>query len=405
MKVDIASLIFCTILLFASCGKDDDTSKRIEVPETYDFLRAGQSSVSFDGQTTRILMAEELISALKGFNTNETTLLEMYANETIAGEDANPFTNADLNASTKSIRSKTAASIDYFSSNTVDAAEIKNQFANWISAQVTEVAPAQNQLASPGIPGQIADGTSTRYVNANGLEYNQIVNKGLIGALMVDQILNNYLSPSVLDAGENMNQNDLGITEEGKSYTTMEHKWDEAYGYLYGNSANQADPNLSIGSDDSFLNKYTGSVDADADFTGIANDIFEAFKMGRAAIVAGDYQVRDEQARIIRNKISEIIAVRAVFYLQQGKNAILNNNTGSAFHNLSEGYGFIYSLQFTRNPSSNNPHFSKSEVENFLSSLLNDGANGLWDIKPETLEFLSEAIVTQFDFTLEMARD
>ncbi len=51
---------------------------------------------------------------------------------------------------------------------------------------------------------------------------------------MTDQILNNYLSPAVLDAGDNVTKNDNDILADGKDYTTMEHKWDEAFGYLYG---------------------------------------------------------------------------------------------------------------------------------------------------------------------------
>ena len=140
----------------------------------------------------------------------------------------------------------------------------------------------------------------------------------------------------------------------------MEHKWDEAYGYVYGASVDPANPNATIGDDDSFLNKYVGRVEDDADFTGIADDIYDAFKLGRAAIVAKNYTVRDEQAAILREKISQVIAIRAVYYLQQGK-ASLEAGTvdyASAFHDLSEGFGFVYSLQFTRNSDSTAPYLS-----------------------------------------------
>ena len=71
--------------------------------------------------------------------------------------------------------------------------------------------------------------------------------------------------------------------------TDMEHDWDEAYGYLYGTATNLADPNPTVGGDDSFLNKYLGKVNTDTDFSGIADDICNALKLGRAAIVAKDY--------------------------------------------------------------------------------------------------------------------
>jgi hypothetical protein len=398
-------LALTLLLSIFSCGDDDTPTPSIvnEIPPTYAFERNGQSTVSFSGQTTRIRMGEELISGLIDFNSTESQLIEMYRNETSGGGDANPFADPELNNSTKSIRNKTASSSDYFASNTTEGIEIKTQFETWISAQVSEIFPNRNNLASEGVAGQIADGSATRYVNAQGLEFNQLVNKSLIGALMTDQMLNNYLSTSVLDAGSNVENNDNGTVESDRNYTTMEHKWDEAYGYLYGTSANIEEPNLTIGADDNFLNKYVGRVEKDPDFTGIADEIYEAFLIGRAAIVAGEYSIRDDMADIIKERISMIIAIRAVYYLQQGKLAWENQNFGTAFHDLSEGYGFIYSLRFTRMPGSEQPYFSKSEVDGFLDNLMNDGPNGLWNVTPETLDNVSESIAEKFDFTVAQA--
>ena len=50
----------------------------------------------------------------------------------------------------------------------------------WINAQVSDIFPFQDNLAAAGVPGQIADGSSTRYINSRGLEYNQLANKSLI---------------------------------------------------------------------------------------------------------------------------------------------------------------------------------------------------------------------------------
>ena len=262
------SLLLCTVF-FWSCDDDND-KKTINNPSTYSFERDGASTVSFSGQSERIAMGEELISAMKDFDETSEHLLEMYANQTANGEDADPFADPTLNESTKSIKSKTAASKDFFSSNTAESAAIKAEFESWIEAQVSEVFPNENIAAEPGIAGQIADGSSVRYVNGDGLEYNQIVNKGLIGALMADQMLNNYLGIAVLDEADNRANNDAGITAEGKNYTTMEHKWDEAYGYLFGASSDAADPIPNLG-EDSFLNKYLARVNGDdLDFAGIA---------------------------------------------------------------------------------------------------------------------------------------
>lgn len=402
-KNAVKTLCILSLFTIVSCN-DDDATPNFDIPATYSFERDGQSTVSFDGQTTRIRMAEELSSGMLNFDLSEATLQEMYINETAGGGDANPFSTTELNESTKSIRSKVAASADFFSANTATAADIKSRFASYITQQVDIVYPARNLQASEGVSGQIADGTSTRYINDFGLEYNQLVSKSLIGALMVDQILNNYLSTAVLDEADNRTKNDAETVEDGKPYTTMEHKWDEAYGYVYGNSQNPAEPNLTIGEDDSFLNKYISRVEDDADFRGIADDIFEAFKTGRAAIVAGDYDERDAQANIIRKKISEVIAIRAVYYLQAGKTGVENGvEPGTIFHDLSEGLGFVYSLQFTRKPNSDEPYFTKTEAEEYFSDIIGD-INGLWNVDVQVLEDISEAIAGRFDFTVAEAR-
>ncbi len=374
----------------------------IDNPATYVFERNGESTVSFSGQTTRISMGQEILDAFKETTSTSEKLQAMFAHV----EGVADFADADLNVSDKSVRSKTAASADYFSGNATDQALIKADFEGWINAQVSEVFPNWGVAAAAGTAGQIADGSSTRYINAKGLEYNQAFNKGLIGALMADQALNNYLSTAILDEADNRANNDAGTPAEGKTYTTMEHKWDEAYGYVYGANADAADPNADLGAD-SFLNKYVGRVEGDDDFAGIADAIFQAFKLGRAAIVAQDYTVRDEQAEIIKKKISEVFGIRSVYYLQQGKNAIEQETPdyGGAFHDLSEGYGFIYSLQFTRKPNSADPYFSKAEVDAFLVDLMDDGPNGLWDVTPATLDAIAEAIAARFDFTLAEAAE
>ncbi len=403
MNISKALLILAALSFTFSCDTNN-TDSEITTPESYEFTRDGESTVSFTGQTTRIKMATELSLAMTDFdNSTEQLLLEMYRNQTSNGGDANPFSDSELNTADKSIKSKVAASTDFYSSNTATSVEIKNQFESWISAQVNEVYPNENVQAQPGVAGQIADGSSTRYVSAKGFEYNQMLAKGLIGALMTDQILNNYVSTSVLDAGNNAEENNAKVTLDGESYTNMEHKWDEAYGYLFGVSPNKAKPLATIGEDDDFLNEYVGKVNNDPDFEGIAQEIFDAYALGREAIVQNDYELRDQQSTILRNRISKVLAVRAVYYLQSGIAALQETpiNYGSAFHDLSEAYGFIFSLQFSRVPNTTDPYFSNAEINGFLNSL--EQGNGLWDVQTQTLLNISTSVASKFNFTIEEA--
>ena len=400
-KLFYSAMIFGGLSLM-SCSSDDDNptpgGNEIEVPANYTFERNNASTVDFNGQTTRLEMSKELLSNFNDFdNATEDMLLNMFANEN------SPFENAALNESSKSIKSKVAASNLYFSTNATEAAEIKADFESWITGQMTTVKMNKDELAEAGQAGQIAQGDRVRYVNEKGLEYNQAFAKSLIGGLLLDQILNNYLSQAVLDEADNRSNNDEGMTEEGKAYTTMEHKWDEAYGYLYGDPSIPAnDPNSMLNeSDDRLLFSYLGQVDEDEDFAGLAESTYEAFKTGRAAIVAGDYELRDEQVAIIRENLSKVIAVRAVHYLQGGKNALNNQEYGAAFHELSEGFGFVYSLRFTHNPDTDAPYLSKSAIDGYKADLLE--GNGFWDVTPETLDAISVEIASAFGFSVDEA--
>lgn len=392
-------------LFIASCNNDDDSPtpptppNEVVVPDTYNFVRDGVSTVSFGGQSTRIKMANELVSAFLDFeNATETGMMNMFNHQ----EGANDFQDAELNASGKNIRSKTAASLDYFSTNSAASEMIRGHFEGWINSQATTVTPNYLNEASQGVPGQVVVGERTRYVNAKGVENNQMFAKSLIGALITDQTLNNYLSTGVLDAGDNAANNDNDTTAEGKPYTTMEHKFDEAYGYVYGGDVTNAeDPNSSESTHNSFLHKYIKKVDSNENFSGISDDIFNAFKTARAAIVAKRYDVRDQQILILKEKISTVVAVRAIHYLQAGKSEIEAGSRPAAFHDLSEGLGFLYSLQFTQNPSTGQPYMTHDEVEAALGQILAD--DGLWTVSPETLQSICEAIASRFDFSVAEA--
>jgi len=399
MKLPMKSVVAATLLataIFTSCTNEDPIpTQTVQSPGTYTFERNNATSISFSGQTTRIAMAEETFSAM----LDPTQTLDGL-NDRFAHVQGNPsFTNSSLNSSDKNLRSKVAASADFYAGNTTVSATIRADFDSYLSRQVTEVFPVWNRVATPGNAGNLqqAGGGPIRYVNAKGLQYNQAWAKALIGGLMVDQIANNYVSAAVLDAGTNRADNDSDLLVSGKNYTTMEHYWDEAFGYLYGAEPDLTNPVLTV---DNFLGQYLGRVERDTDFTGIATTIYDAFKLGRAAIVAKDYALRDQQAQIIQKQLSEIIGIRAVFYLENCK-PHLGVDNARAFHALAEGYGFIYSLQFTRKPGTMEPYFTRAEVQVMLDQLMAN--NGFWDLTIPTIDSMSALIANRFDFTISQA--
>jgi len=207
------------------------------------------------------------------------------------------------------------------------------------------------------------------------MEIDQLFIKSLIGALCLDQITNNYLTATKLDGGSN----DATGLQAGE-YTDMEHYWDEGFGYLYGRD-DQENPVLGLGV---VLNKYLGKVNNTVAHAGIADVIYDAFKLGRAAIVAGDYVVRDQQSAIIKSNLDKVIAQKASDYLRGGADIISSGaDRADAFHDLSEGYGFVLSLQFT-------DYFSTNDVNDMLDQL--EAGNGFWDITSDELNSMASTI-------------
>src|SRR5690606_25206189 len=103
-----------------------------------------------------------------------------------------PFQSAALNAATdKTIASKTAAS---FSS--VDANEERERFNSWFDS-VAVASLSNGSVANVGVAGLL----DQKYlVNAKGFEYGQFIQKGLMGAMMLDQISNVYLGTEKMSA-------------------------------------------------------------------------------------------------------------------------------------------------------------------------------------------------------------
>ncbi len=370
------------------------------VPEKYLFTRDGDTTVSYSGQTTRLLMAKEMVNALKDETTTIEQLLAMFDHQ----EGANDFSDAALNASSKQVKNKTGNN-----GTATDAAEIRSDIESWMTNQVDSVFPAWTDEAQKGLAGYIqeAGGGSTRYVNQNGLENNQAVNKALIGALVADQVLNGYLTPAKLNAGTNESDQIAGNVVEGKSYTNMEHYWDEGYGYIYGLAEDGTDPVTTPGSADIFMLKYIKKVDSDTDFSGTAQSLFDAFVEGRAAVVAGEFEARDAAAKRVAKEASLVIAVRAAHYLKAGQLGLATTtpDMASVFHDLSEGFGFVYSLQFTLNPETDAPYFSRQEVKEMLDKIypVADGKRGFWDVTQDDLQEAATTIATAFGFTYDNA--
>ncbi|MCB0549472.1 MAG: DUF4856 domain-containing protein [Phaeodactylibacter sp.] len=339
------------IFVFSSCNKDEDS---LVIPGAYNF-----ENVNYDGQLQRLAMLLEIKNYITTANTpgvvlDAERLKAMYANET-----ARAGWQGAYDAS-KQLKGKTF------------------EFHQGLFEQLLEGIAQASTSAVPGGPGQAGivasnDGGKQYLFNENGVEYAQLIEKGLMGACFY------YQATAVYLGDEKMNV-DNETVEPGEG-TAMEHHWDEAFGYygvpvsfpstpepafFWGVYSNRRDPQLSCN-----------------------QKMMDAFLKGRAAISAKKLEVRDEAIAEVRANWELISGATAISYI----NAALEEFDDFALraHALSEAIAFTYALQF-------NPERSFSiEEANQALRLIGGGSEdffemNLYQVEPAQLEQAREIL-------------
>ncbi|MGB0458302.1 MAG: DUF4856 domain-containing protein [Chitinophagales bacterium] len=319
----IAAVAMCSILLITACSDDEgNLPAPYNPPESYSF-----DNVSFSGQTDRLNMLSEMISTIdqvtSGTAPDATTLLNMYANEN------SPFSNPDLNASTKQLKSKTYSGLGAIDANEIEA---------YINAFAQDAAMYKDSTWAPGQPGIVtkADGSGSYFLNADGVEYSEIIEKTLMHAVFYYQACEVYTREGKIgDAVDNT------IVTPGKG-TDMEHHWDEAFGY-WG-----VDTNVTASNFESANLKYFGKYAKKGEAVGLPTfqNLLTAFISGRYAISTMDYTSRDEAAQEVRQHWEMVSVTTGIHYLN---GAIANVGDDARFyHELSEAYTFIQGLAYNQ---------------------------------------------------------
>jgi len=310
------------LILISACEPNEccDQPAQLEVPEAYTF-----DNVSYAGQLSRLAQLGELksymVTAQSGDVLDADRLKAMYANET----------GADFSrAYEKDIRSKTFEIVR----------EDFDTYLENLAANSSSTTPASSGVAGLSIS---ADGEKTYLLNENGIEYVQIIEKGLMGACFYYQGTSVYLGSDRMDV-------DNETVEPGEG-TAMEHHWDEAFGYFGVATDFPSNTDGVV-----FWGDYCNDRDADLG----TNSIMDAFLTGRAAISAKDLVKRDEEIQTVREKWELVSASTAIHYL----NSALENTADNTrkFHALSEAVAFGWSLQFNEAT-----RMSRQEVEAWLT--------------------------------------
>lgn len=312
----ILALVLGLALIFSAC-KEDEPGPGYEIPTTYIF-----PNVSYSGQSQRLNMMTELkaymgTAQVSGTVIDALRMKAMYANDSAIAQFAGTYEPS------KQLKGKT----------------LESEQAKFEALMDELAAASQSTVAGQdGIPGVIEslDGEKQYLIGDDGLDHAQVIEKGLMGACFY------YQSTAVYFGEGKMNVDNIEVTEgEG---TTMEHHWDEAFGYLGVPKGFPAD---KAGS------QFWGEYIADRDeLLGSNAAIMNPFLKGRAAISNGDIPARDEAISEARAAWELVAVGSALHYLNSGMANF--DDMAIRAHGLSEAIGFIYALKFNPEKTLNN---------------------------------------------------
>ncbi|MGB1316592.1 MAG: DUF4856 domain-containing protein [Flavobacteriales bacterium] len=339
------SLIAFSSILFTSCNTDKGEDN-LDVPATYSFTRNGSSTVSHSGQTQRLDMLALMTSYMKSSNTVGSPALDAQALKDMFANENDPFSGQTY---TKNLKSKCFTSDVSMFEGFMDDLATASQAAG---------------TASEGTAGVLVEGSSDPTVgyrvNANGVELTQVIEKGLMGSVFFYQAMETYLT------AERMGTTGNSDLEEGENHTSMEHYFDEAFGYF---GIPNDYPNAATIEDARFWGKYCNKREEGL-YSGINNEIATEFRTARAAIAAKDYDARDEAIQTIQQKWAIVIAASAVDYLNEAHSSA-GTYEYQRHHVMSEAIGFMLALKyhFQNGNSKYPPHFTYTHVGHALMEI------------------------------------
>jgi hypothetical protein len=420
MKLVQGITILSAAIVLAACGGDNKNNDQgLLVPTTYSFdskLIAGDSSVSHSGQASRHILLNELkhliaSDELQAVASKEAALAKLnaiYAKGTTDENGnlvrTNVYTNgAEATPVNTGVKSKDAngALLGLKQADFSEVSADKNlqgkmagkdnllthgEFIGWavtttgddqVKGEGVNAAPELlvqqwfDQIAELAIDGD----PETKYVTEEGLDLQQLVQKFILGAVTYSQAAEDYLK-----ADKGLVKQNSAEDKAGKPYTSLEHQWDEGFGYfgaahdynLYSDAENKAqqdhDTNLD-GTIDLYSEYSFGhSVNAAKRDKGatVATDFskgaMDAFLTGRALIQAnyGTDPVLGEgyQAELVKlSKVAlenweKAVAATVVHYI----NDVISDyatfgtadfNRTNLVKHWSEMKGFALGLQFS----------------------------------------------------------
>lgn len=368
-----AVLLTVASLFLAACGSDEeDDAEELEegtatiaVPQAYVFdsrFMEGESSVSYSGQVVRNLLLQDLKATTDSVGKDGA--------RPVAVSDLLKFYEYDdaLNLKTLTTTGALSASESHYSALSTGK--------NLVGKISDEMVIGYNQTADDlvrewfkGIADNSQDsdklGTPMAYTTDDGVDMSQMINKVLIGAVPYYQATGVYL-------GGLLERDNSEARDGTDPYTSMEHAWDEAFGYFGAarDYSRYSDEQLAGKVDDfTFDSNGDGSIDFKSEYNfGLSRNagkrdkggsgvdftqqIFNAFLAGRTAITnQGTVAEISAHRQAAANGMEKVIAATVVHYINDTLSDMsalgtADENIANLNKHWAEMKGYTVALQY-----------------------------------------------------------
>ena len=375
----LTSLYISLFLLVGIGCKTEPPVPELQVPDTYVFFRDGGVSVKFPDQTEQLNMLEELSDHMA-----ETRRI----NGDIEGDRLTAMFRNGIGADFQQTYAKSLLSKTF-------PADVE-MFQNWMDDMGTasqlqrEAKEGQSGFLSETFgTGTIANSSHRGYlVNELGIEYQQIIEIGLMGAILYNQAMEVQLTKANMNNADNESKVDVFF------YTEMEHAFDGAFGYfgLPLDYPQQGELARFWGGMLDTLN--TGPGSGRFNFTGISERVMDAFLRGRTALTAQQYDIRDTDIRIIAETWATVIGGTAVDQLERSKSSY-SSQPYLKHHDLSGAIACMMALKYhTGQNSFAAPLVDYAKIEDALEIVGLE--TNLWQVSDAELEQAIQLILSAF---------
>lgn len=340
----------------------------------------GVKTVDLTEGNNRLKMFQDLLAYSGTSNSGTTKLDSNVLRDRFRGSS---FSNSSLNGLGIQLRNVTGLS----STNPEKVRRtIEGFFAGLDVASIAIADTAKEGKAGKVFTKPNTAGNVSKYLlDANGLELNQLIQKGLMGAYQYDYIANVLMSDAKLGA-------DNHHLVPGKKYTELEHNWDEAFANFTLNKVYAKGATIKTITGESYLARYAWEYGDKSDTTNADfKKLHLAFLKGRAAIVNNNLTEVKAQALFIKTVLEKVIARAGFNYISKWK-ASRTSDPNAGFHQLAEGLGFVYSLRFCTVHGANDAF-----ADDLLNKLVYGNTNGVWTLNTENADYAINAIKAKFN--------